>query len=253
MNRIKNRLALITGASSGIGKEIAKIFASNGVNLILVARRKEKLLELKKELSQNDISIKILVFDVRDREDVIKKLNSLDITPDILINSAGLASGISPIQSGDFEDWDKMIDTNVKGLLNVTRTLLPKMIENGDGHIINIGSIAGHHIYPNGNIYNATKFAVKGLTEAMNSDLLDTDIKVSSVDPGAVETEFSIVRFHGDIEKANNMYKGYSPLTPEDIADSVYYVANLPKHVNIPNLIIMPSAQRNVWQIKKEI
>jgi len=244
---------LITGASSGIGKESAKIFAKNGINLILVARREDKLLELKEKLlNKYDILIKVLSFDVRDREIVFEKLNNLEIIPNILINNAGLASGFSSIQDGNFEDWDKMIDTNIKGLLNVTKALLPKMIKNGMGHIINIGSIAGHQVYPKGNIYNATKFAVKALTEAMNSDLVNSEIKVSSIDPGAVETEFSIIRFHGDEEKAKNVYNGYMPLTPKDVADSIFYVASLPKHVNIPNLIIMPTAQRNVWQTYKE-
>ncbi len=250
---LKGKTVFITGASSGIGKECAKIYAKNGVNLILTARRFEKLEELKKELSVFNVNIDIYELDVKERDSVKKLIESLNITPHILINNAGLASGLSKMQDGDFEDWDAMIDTNLKGLLNVSRFMIPKMIKENKGHIINIGSIAGHQVYQNGNVYNATKFAVNALNQAMNLDLNGTNIRVSSIDPGAVETEFSIVRFHGDIEKANNVYKGFTPLKPEDIANIIYFVTTLDEHINIQNILVTPTAQRNVTTIHKEL
>lgn len=250
---LKGKTVFITGASSGIGKECAKIYAKNGVNLILTARRFEKLEELKKELSVFNVNIDIYELDVKERDSVKKLIESLNITPHILINNAGLASGLSKMQDGDFEDWDAMIDTNLKGLLNVSRFMIPKMIKENKGHIINIGSIAGHQVYQNGNVYNATKFAVNALNQAMNLDLNGTNIRVSAIDPGAVETEFSIVRFHGDIEKANNVYKGFTPLKPEDIANIIYFVTTLDEHINIQNILVTPTAQRNVTTIHKEL
>ncbi len=250
---LKGKTVFITGASSGIGKECAKIYARNGINLILTARRFEKLEELKKELSVFNVNIDIYELDVKERDSVKKLIESLNITPHILINNAGLASGLSKMQDGDFEDWDAMIDTNLKGLLNVSRFMIPKMIKENKGHIINIGSIAGHQVYQNGNVYNATKFAVNALNQAMNLDLNGTNIRVSSIDPGAVETEFSIVRFHGDIEKANNVYKGFTPLKPEDIANIIYFVTTLDEHINIQNILVTPTAQRNITTIHKEL
>ncbi|MEJ2722810.1 MAG: SDR family NAD(P)-dependent oxidoreductase, partial [bacterium] len=169
-----------------------------------------------------------------------------------LVNNAGLASGLSKFYEGDFEDWDKMIDTNINGLLNVSRCVAPLMVERDRGHIINIGSIAGHIVYPGGNVYNATKFAVHALNQAMAIDLAGTRIRVSSVDPGAVETEFSIVRFHGDDEKAKSVYEGYQPLTGGDVAEAVYFVSNAPDHVNVLNLVIMPTAQRSPYVLHRE-
>jgi serine 3-dehydrogenase len=172
--------------------------------------------------------------------------------PDVLVNNAGLASGLNPVHEGDYDDWDAMIDTNLKGLLNVTREVLPLMVERDCGHVINIGSVAGYIAYPKGNVYNATKFAVRGLTEAMNVDLFGTRVRMSSVDPGAAETEFSIVRFHGDEERAKHIYDGFQPLTAEDIADAVWYVANAPDHVNVSKLVMLPTAQRNPYLIHRE-
>ena len=240
---LKGKTAFITGASSGIGKECAKIYAKNGVNLILTARRFEKLEELKKELEIFNVTVDIYELDVKERDSVNKLIESLNKTPFILINNAGLASGLNKIQDGDFEDWDAMIDTNLKGLLNVSRFMIPKMIKENKGHIINIGSIAGHQVYQNGNVYNATKFAVNALNQAMNLDLNGTNIRVTSIDPGAVETEFSIVRFHGDVNKANNVYKGFTPLKPEDIANIIYFVTTLDEHINIQNILVTPTAQ----------
>ncbi len=250
---LKGKTAFITGASSGIGKECAKIYAKNGVNLILTARRFEKLEELKKELEIFNVTVDIYELDVKERDSVNKLIESLNKTPFILINNAGLASGLNKIQDGDFEDWDAMIDTNLKGLLNVSRFMIPKMIKENKGHIINIGSIAGHQVYQNGNVYNATKFAVNALNQAMNLDLNGTNIRVTSIDPGAVETEFSIVRFHGDVNKANNVYKGFTPLKPEDIANIIYFVTTLDEHINIQNILVTPTAQRNVTTIHKEL
>ena len=192
--------------------------------------------------------------DVRDRAAVREAVDTLLTetgAPHILLNNAGLASGLSPVQEGDFDDWDRMIDTNLKGLLNVTRLLLPSMIEADRGHIINIGSTAGHQVYPKGNVYNATKFAVTALTEAINLDVAGTRLKVSSVDPGFVETEFSVVRFHGDRERADSVYEGFDPLTADDVADAVAYIANLPPHVNALRMVLLPTAQRNAYVVDR--
>jgi 3-hydroxy acid dehydrogenase/malonic semialdehyde reductase len=253
---MNKKYALITGASSGIGKATAYKFAANGINLILCARRMEKLEKIAEDIL-SEFSVKVLIkqVDVRNKTDVLAFANYLDqgnIIPYYLINNAGLASGKDKIYEGEYEDWDAMIDTNIKGLLHVTRTFLPKMVTLNEGHIINIGSTAGHVVYPEGNVYNATKFAVKALNEAINLDLVGTEIKCCSIDPGACETEFSIVRFHGDKERAKKVYEGYEPLHPEDIADAVWYVCNTPKHVNITNMVIYPTAQRNVFVIGKK-
>lgn len=253
---MNKKYALITGASSGIGKATAYNFAANGINLILCARRMEKLEKIAEDIL-SEFSVKVLIkqVDVRNKTDVLAFANYLDqenVIPYYLINNAGLASGKDKIYEGKYEDWDAMIDTNIKGLLHVTRTFLPKMVAVNEGHIINIGSTAGHVVYPEGNVYNATKFAVKALNEAINLDLVGTNIKCCSIDPGACETEFSIVRFHGDKERAKKVYEGYEPLHPQDIADAVWYVCNTPKHVNITNMVIYPTAQRNVFVIGKK-
>jgi 3-hydroxy acid dehydrogenase / malonic semialdehyde reductase len=250
------KIVLITGATSGFGKATAVLFAKNGHNLIITGRRWNLLedlsLELKKEYK---VDVLPLCFDVRVKTDVENAIFTLPEKwkkIDILVNNAGLASGLSPIQDGDYEDWEKMIDTNVKGLLYMTRTVAPLMIGNGRGHIINVGSIAGKETYPNGNIYCATKYAVDSLTKGMRIDLLSHGIKVTQVAPGAAETEFSLVRFHGDEQRARDVYKGFQPLKPEDVASAIYYVTTLPEHVNINDLVIMPTAQASSMHFNKK-
>ncbi len=255
MNRIENKHVVITGASAGIGEACARCFASYGARLSLWARRMDRLEELGSQLEkEHGVSISLAKVDVRERSEVdaaVEELASWS-APDILVNNAGLAAGLSRIYEGDFDDWDRMIDTNIKGLLNVTRAILPIMVERDAGHVINIGSVAGHVVYPKGNVYNSTKFAVRALTQATNVDLFGTNVRVSSVDPGACETEFSIVRFHGDREKAESVYRGFEPLSAEDVADAVYYVANTPAHVTVADLVITPTAQRNPYLIQRQ-
>lgn len=250
-----NRLVLITGATSGIGLACARTFAKNKSDLIITGRREDRLKKLQSELiDKYGVKVKYLSFDIRQKESVfnaIDLLKSEKLNIDILINNAGLASGLSTVQEGDIDDWEKMIDTNIKGLLYISRAVLPMMIEQGKGHIINIGSIAGKEVYPNGNVYCGTKHAVDAITKGMRIDVVKHGIRVSQVAPGAVETEFSVVRFHGDKEKADSVYQGFEPLHPEDIADAVFYVANTPKHVNINDLVIMPTAQAAATIIEK--
>ncbi|UCH83850.1 MAG: SDR family NAD(P)-dependent oxidoreductase [Candidatus Latescibacterota bacterium] len=256
MNRLEGKWVLVTGASSGIGEGCAKRFAASGSNLVLVARREERLNELKRTLvDDHRIDVRAYALDVRNRGavGVFSKWLADHITaPDVLINNAGLASGLEKFFEGDFEDWDKMIDTNVKGLLNVTRHVVPLMVSQNRGHIINIGSIAGHMVYPGGNVYNATKFATRALNQAMAIDLVGTNLRVSSIDPGAAETEFSKVRFHGDENKVKEVYRGFRPLTGDDVAEAVHFVANAPEHVNVLDLVIMPTAQRNPYVLHRE-
>ena len=256
MGQVLGKWVLITGATSGIGRACAELFAKNGANLILTGRRSERLESAQNILIEKyNVKVKTYSFDIRDFNEAVKMANDLqsaEITPDILINNAGLASGKDKIYEGLISDWEKMIDTNIKGLLYVTRAILPMMVENNEGHVINIGSTAGHQVYPEGNVYNASKYAVKALNEAINLDLVGTNIRCCSIDPGACETEFSEVRFHGDKGKASKVYEGYEPLKPTDIADAVLYVSNSPAHVNITNMIIYPTAQRSayVWDKK---
>ena len=255
MNRIKGKTAIVTGASSGFGAACARSFAELGANLVLLARRQERLEALAEELSETGVDVVTRVHDVRDRaaaSDFASDLKDRGIVPDILLNNAGLARGLSPIHEGEIDDWEEMIDTNVKGLLYITRAILPLMIERDQGHIINIGSTAGRWVYPGGNVYNATKFAVYALNEAMNIDLVGTQIRVSGIDPGAANTEFSNVRFHGDDERARKVYEGYRPLVAEDIADMVCYVANLPPHVNVLQVVIECTAQRSAAVLHRE-
>jgi serine 3-dehydrogenase len=256
LGRFKGKLALITGASSGFGEACARGFAAEGANLVLWARRLPRLNTLKDELmNAHGVNVRVDELDVRDREAVLALASALadaGTVPDILVNNAGLAAGLEAIYRGDFEDWDRMIDTNIKGLLNVTRAILPSMVERNRGHVINIGSVAGRIAYPKGNVYNATKFAVRALNEAMNIDLVGTRIRMSTVDPGAANTEFSDVRFHGDKEKAKAVYTGFEPLTARDVADAVLYIAGTPEHVNITELVIMPTAQRNPYVLHRE-
>jgi 3-hydroxy acid dehydrogenase / malonic semialdehyde reductase len=254
MNRVRDLTVLVTGATSGIGEACARRFAAEGAHLVLWARRHDRLERLAAELQQaHGIQVQARVVDVRVRQDVFAAAEELqDRVPHVLINNAGLASGLAPFQESDPEDWDLMIDTNVKGLLNVSRAVLSLMYASGRGHVINIGSMAGHMTYPKGNVYAATKYAVRALTEGMNLDAAGTPIRVSSVDPGLVETEFSVVRFHGDAARARQVYTGFQPLSGEDVADAVFYVANLPPHVNVLDLVLVPRAQRNVYVVDRE-
>lgn len=243
-----NKTVLVTGATSGFGKAIAKEFAQNGYNVAITGRREDRLDSLKAELEQNDINVYTLCFDVRKKSEVDAAINDLKSkveTIDILVNNAGLASGLSTIDEGDTEDWDKMIDTNVKGLLYVTKAVVPMMRERRSGHIINIGSTAGKLVYKNGNVYCATKYAVDALTQAMRIDLLPYSIKVTAINPGMAETEFSTVRFHGDEDKAAKVYDDIMPLQAEDIANVVYYTATLPPHVCINDLTLTCTNQAN--------
>jgi 3-hydroxy acid dehydrogenase/malonic semialdehyde reductase len=245
MVSLKDKIVCITGASSGIGRACAEAFAAQGCRLILSARRFERLEELKEELDTESIIIEL---DVRDQKKVENTIRSLDDSwsdIDILINNAGLARGLSKMHEGLLSDWEEMIDTNVKGLLYVSREIIPGMVKRNRGHIVNIGSIAGHEVYPNGNVYCASKHAVDALTRGIRMDLVDTQIRVSTVDPGLVETEFSIVRFHGDGDRADQVYKGLDPLTGTDIADAVLYCASRPEHVQIAEMIIFPTAQKS--------
>ncbi|MCF8219100.1 MAG: SDR family NAD(P)-dependent oxidoreductase [Bacteroidales bacterium] len=252
-----NKTALITGATSGIGKAIAKKFAENGYNIIITGRRQQRLTELKDNLSTNNqIKVLDLCFDVRDKDSVFSTLEKLPASwdqIDVLINNAGLAVGTNKIHEGEIDDWERMIDTNVKGLLYVSRAILPKMAAQQQGHIINIGSIAGKQVYPNGNVYCASKHAVDALTQAMRIDALDHNIKVTQVSPGAVETEFSIVRYKGDKDKADKVYQGFTPLSGEDVADVTFYAASLPPHVNINDLVVIPTAQANATTFNKSL
>ena len=254
MSRIKGKLALITGASAGIGLACARRFAADGANLVLWARRGERLEQVSAELSQAGVRVLTDVVDVRDRAAVQRAADALlkaGAVPDILLNNAGLAAGLAKLQDGDPDDWDRMIDTNLKGLLNVSRAFLPAMVARGTGHVVNIGSTAGHQVYQMGNVYNATKFGVRALTEGMNLDVAGTKLRISSVDPGHVETEFATVRYHGDQAKAKALYEGFRPLSPEDVAETVGYVVNLPEHVNILDLVLLPAQQRNVFLIDR--
>jgi len=256
MNNLDNKNIFITGASSGIGKACAEVFTKQKANLVLTARRIEKLNELAQKLSgQTGVKIKCIELDVRDKKKVQEVISSLDgdwKNIDVLINNAGLARGFGKIYEGETDDWEEMIDTNIKGLLYVTRELVPLMVAREKGHIINIGSLAGHEVYPNGNVYAATKFAVNALSRSIRLDVIDKGIKVSSVDPGLVETEFSIVRFSGDEERAKNVYNGIEPLIAKDIAEAVLFCADRPAHVNINEVILTPVAQASATLVHRK-
>jgi NADP-dependent 3-hydroxy acid dehydrogenase YdfG len=242
-------IALITGATAGIGKSTAIEFAKNGYHLIITGRRQERLSELKAFLTKKyAINVLDLCFDVRDEKQVASAIQSLPTefkNIDVLVNNAGLAAGLSTIQDGKTDHWEQMIDTNIKGLLYVTKHVSKLLIENKKGHIINVGSIAGKEVYANGNVYCATKHAVDALNKGMRIDLLPHGIKVSSVNPGMVETDFSLVRFDGDVERAKKVYENLAPLKPEDIAETIYWMASRPAHVNINDVIITPTIQAN--------
>lgn len=249
-------IAFITGATAGIGKATAEIFAKNGYHLIITGRRKERLDELAAHLKTKfSIDVLTLHFDVRNIQEVQAAVDSI---PEkwrkfnVLVNNAGLAVGLNSIQEGVLDDWERMIDTNVKGLLYITRTLAPLMIANGSGHIVNLGSIAGKEVYANGNVYCATKHAVDALSKSMRIDLLPHHIKVTAIHPGMVETEFSIVRFKGDEQRAQSVYKGLQPLTAQDIAETIYWTASRPAHVNINDIVIMPTVQANATTVLRK-
>lgn len=256
MNSLKDKNVLITGASSGIGKSCAYKFAESGANLILSARRKERLDELSQKLkTEFNISALVLDFNIKSHNEVKHAIASLPNEwkrIDILVNNAGLGKGLDKFHEGKIEDWEEMIDTNLKGLLFITREILPSMVERKFGHIINIGSTAGHDVYPAGNVYCATKFAVKAISKALRIDVLDKYVKVSSVDPGMVETEFSLVRYNGDFDKAKNVYRNLSPLTPDDVAEAVLFCATRPHHVNINEIILTPLAQASSNFVHRE-
>ncbi len=246
-----NRTVLITGATSGIGYATAEAFAQEGYDLILTGRRAERLKTLKKHIEQNyGVDVAALSFDVRDRYACQAALESLPEkfrTVDVLVNNAGLAAGLEHIDKGDISDWEAMIDTNIKGLLYMTRIVAGMMINRGSGHIINLGSIAGTQPYENGSVYCASKHAVHALSQTMRIDLLSHGIRVTEIRPGMVETEFSIVRFHGDRERADGVYKGVEPLRGEDIADTILWAASQPPHINIDEIVVTPTQQANAY------
>jgi 3-hydroxy acid dehydrogenase/malonic semialdehyde reductase len=248
---------LITGASSGIGEACAHLFAKEKYDLILTARRKDKLEKLASELQEKyGVKTISIILDVRNKQEVEEKLGNLPDqwkSVDVLINNAGLSLGLEPVQSGSTEDWDTMIDTNVKGLLYVTKVVSNWMISRQEGHIINIGSIAGKEVYINGNVYCATKSAVDALNKAMRIDLLQHNIRVTAIHPGAVETEFSEVRFKGDKERAKKVYDGFEPLVANDIAEVIWFAVSRPAHVNISDLLVMPTAQANTTHLKRNL
>ena len=240
------KMALITGATSGIGEACARKFAEGGYNLILTARRGELLENLKAELEATGAKVKNLVFDVRDAEAAKKAVESLEEewqNIDVLINNAGLALGLEKEYEGDLDEWSTMIDTNIKGLLTMTRLIVPRMIERNEGHVINVGSVAGDAAYAGGNVYCATKAAVKAITDGLRIDVAESAVRVTNLKPGLVETHFSNVRFRGDDERADNVYKGIKPLTGEDIADVAFYAASAPKHVQIAEVLILATHQ----------
>ena len=251
------KYVFITGATSGFGEACSRIFAENNWNLVITGRREDRLKNLKKELeSQFNIKIETLCFDVQNLNQVNSSIENLSdeikLNIEILINNAGLAVGRGPIDTGLTDDWERMIDTNIKGLLYVSKAIIPFLKKNKKGHIFNLGSIAGKEVYPGGNVYCATKHAVDALSKAMRIDLVEHSIKVTNIDPGAADTEFSIVRFKGDESVATSIYEGFEPLVAKDIADTIYFVATRPKHVTINDLTIMPTAQASATVLFKQ-
>ncbi len=258
MRKLEGKIAFITGATSGIGEASAKALAEQGANLIITARRSNILEKLEAEIkSKYGVKVFAIKLDVKNKQEVEWAVNSLPDewkNIDILLNNAGLAKGLSKIYEDDIENWEEMIDTNVKGLLYVTRAIVPGMVERESGHVINIGSTAGHEAYPKGHVYCATKHAVNAITKSLRIDVVDKNIRVSTVDPGAVETNFSNVRFFGDKEKAKSMYKGLTPLVAQDVAEAVVFCATRPPHANIAEIIMMPTQQASaiVFHRKEE-
>ena len=256
MNRIRGKTAVVTGATAGIGEATAWRLAEAGVNTVLIGRRTDRLESLAADIVvRSGTEVHTYTLDVRDRAGVAHFtgwLEDMGVIVDILINNAGLSRGLDTVQEGKDDDWDDMIDTNIKGLLNMTRAILPGMIARNSGHVVNLGSIAGHMVYPMGSVYCATKYAVRALTDAINVDLIGTKVRMSSVDPGMVKTEFSLVRFRGDADRAATVYEGVDSLLPEDIADAVHYVLDTRPRVNVLNLLIMPTVQRSPYVMHRE-
>ena len=253
---MRKKIALITGATSGIGEACARRFAIGGYNLIVTGRNAKRLDELKKELETDGLVVHALCFDVRDREQTRQAVESLSEewrNIDVLINNAGLARGLEPEYEGNFTDWDEMIDTNIKGLLNMTRLIVPGMVERNHGHVINIGSVAGDAAYAGGGVYCATKAAVKALSDGLRIDVAHTKVRVTDLKPGLVETNFSNVRFHGDNKRADNVYKGIEPLHGDDIADVAFYAASAPEHVQIAEVLVLATHQANGTVIHREL
>lgn len=255
--RLAGKIALVTGATSGIGRATALALAAEGAKIIAAGRRKHRLESLSQEIvgQYGADGVGILEMDVRNREDVREGLSRLESAGwgeiDILVNNAGLAAGLSPLQDGLFDDWDRMIETNISGLLSVTRMVLPGMVARGRGHVVNIGSLAGREIYPQGNVYCASKYAVHALNRAMRLDTLGQNIRVTNVEPGMVETEFSLVRFHGDAERASKVYENLTPLTPDDVADAIVWALTRPAHVNVEEILLMPTAQASSTHVHR--
>ena len=245
---MEKKIVMVTGATSGIGEACARKFASGGYNVIITGRRGEKLDALRQELESMGAEVLAMQFDVRERESARKAVDFLKgkwAKIDVLINNAGLALGLDKEYEGDFNDWDTMIDTNIKGLLNMTRFVVPGMVERNEGHVINIGSVAGDAAYANGNVYCATKAAVKALSDGLRIDVAESDVRVTNLKPGLVQTNFSNVRFHGDDARAESVYKGVKPLTADDIADVAFYAASAPAHVQIAEVLILATHQAN--------
>ena len=255
MTELKGKTVLITGATAGIGMETAKLFAARGANLVLTGRREDRLNALKDQLNAPGLTIRTYAFDISDRhacESFAAGLHDAGIAIDILVNNAGLGRGMDKLHESAFDGWEEMIDTNVKGLLYVSRLIVPEMVKRNSGHIINIGSIAGREVYAGGNVYCASKHAVKAISDALRIELVDTPIRVTEIAPGLVETEFSVVRFRGDREKADNGYKGLDALTGKDIADLVVFAASRPAHVQINEVVIMPTAQATATTVHRK-
>jgi 3-hydroxy acid dehydrogenase / malonic semialdehyde reductase len=255
MTRLQNRIVFITGASSGIGQAAARAFAEQGAALLLAARRVDRLDELARALQDEfKVRTRTLALDVRERTAVERGVSGLPhdwSEIDVLVNNAGLSRGLDKLHQGDYRDWEEMIDTNVKGLLYVSRTVVPGMVARGRGHVINIGSIAGREVYPGGNVYCATKFAERAITKGLNIDLNGTGVRVTTIDPGMVETEFSLVRFHGDSARAAKVYQGVKPLTPRDVADAIVYCSTRPEHVNVAEMVLLPTAQSSATVVHR--
>ncbi|MCP9292572.1 SDR family NAD(P)-dependent oxidoreductase [Gracilimonas sediminicola] len=254
MNRLKGKTAIVTGATAGIGYKTTELLAEQGVHLVVTGRREERLEEIKEKLeSEYEVKVQTAAFDIRDADACRSFVESLTANIDLLVNNAGLAKGTDPVYDAEFDDWNTMIDTNVKGLLYLSRLIIPQMKERNTGHIINVGSTAGHESYAGGVVYTATKHAVKAITESTKKDLHGTEVRVSMVSPGLVETEFSEVRFKGDKEKAAEVYKGMKPLVAQDIAEIIVFVANRPAHVNIMDTIIYPTAQSSATMVHRDV
>jgi len=260
MKNLKGKTVFITGATSGIGKSAAYNFAEHGANLILAGRRADRLEEISKDLiNKYSVKVNTIVMDVQNYEEVKKNINELVNsnsnwqTIDILLNNAGLARGLSKIQDGSVEDWNEMIDTNVKGLLYVSKCIIPFMVKNNSGHIINIGSVAGREVYPMGNVYCATKHAVDAITKSMRMELLETNIKVTTIDPGLVETEFSLVRYRGDEEKAKTAYNNFKALSPDDIAEAIIFAATRNDNFVVAEMVLLPQKQASTRDVLRAI